>query len=240
MVKTRFERVEVGSPDIAAFRVGGKLGFHENTMVQRLVEECLKRDIRSAVFDFSELSSLGGGVAKIFRDFVDALAAKGGRVSFVVTNDTITQFLQGGEHSVSIHRSILEAVSALRAPAAPVEPAAPAASAPAASSAARPSVADSAAAGSTARDSKGGTSAAGEANVIFMPFEGADSTQGASPSAEVRRSSPGPEASRARRIRGRRGRDHLGDLRRTRRGNAACMDQQADLSVQRDTAAEER
>ena len=114
MVKTKFERVEVGSPNIAAFRIEGKLGFHENTMVQRLVEECLKRDMRAVVFDFSELSSLGGGVAKIFRDFVDTLASKGGRVSFVVTNDTITQFLQDGERTVSIHRSILDAVSALR------------------------------------------------------------------------------------------------------------------------------
>ena len=123
MGKTKFERVEVGSPDIAAFRIEGKLGFHENTMVQRLVEECLKRDMRAVVFDFSELSSLGGGVAKIFRDFVDTLASKGGRVSFVVTNDTITQFLQDGERTVSIHRSILEAVSALRAPAAAAKPA---------------------------------------------------------------------------------------------------------------------
>ena len=123
MVKTKFERVEVGSPNIAAFRIEGKLGFHENTMVQRLVEECLKRDMRAVIFDFSELSSLGGGVAKIFRDFVDTLASKGGRVSFVVTNDIITQFLQDGERTVSIHRSILEAVSALRAPAATTEPA---------------------------------------------------------------------------------------------------------------------
>jgi len=124
MVKTKVERVEVGCPDIAAFRIEGKLGFHENTMVQRLVEECLKRDMRAVIFDFSELASLGGGVAKIFRDFVDTLASKGGRVSFVVTNDIITQFLQDGEHTVSIHRSILEAVSALRASAATAEPAA--------------------------------------------------------------------------------------------------------------------
>jgi HD-GYP domain-containing protein (c-di-GMP phosphodiesterase class II)/anti-anti-sigma regulatory factor len=177
MVKTRFERVEVGNPDIAAFRVEGKLGFHENTMVQRLVEECLRREIRSVIFDFSELSSLGGGVAKIFRDFVDTLAAKGGRVGFVVTNDIITQFLQGGAHTVSIHRSILEAVSALRAPAAPVEPTAPAPSA----------------AGSTAGNSAAGNSKAGDSSVIFMPFESVDASQGVSPAAEAWTSSAGPE-----------------------------------------------
>jgi HD-GYP domain-containing protein (c-di-GMP phosphodiesterase class II)/anti-anti-sigma regulatory factor len=119
MIKTKFERVEVGNPGIAAFRIEGKLGFHENGMIQRLVEECLKRDIKTVIFDFSELSSLGGGVAKILRDFVETLAAKGGRVSFVVTNDIVTQFLQDGQRTVSIHRSLADAVSSTGAPAGP-------------------------------------------------------------------------------------------------------------------------
>jgi HD-GYP domain-containing protein (c-di-GMP phosphodiesterase class II)/anti-anti-sigma regulatory factor len=118
MVKTKFERAEVGNPDIAVFRIEGKLGFHENTKIQRLVEECLKRGLRTVVFDFSKLSSLGGGVAKIFRDFVDTLGAKGGKVSFVVTNDIITQFLNDGDHTVPIYRSVLEAISSGGAPAA--------------------------------------------------------------------------------------------------------------------------
>jgi HD-GYP domain-containing protein (c-di-GMP phosphodiesterase class II)/anti-anti-sigma regulatory factor len=113
MVKTKFERVEVGSPDIAAFRIEGKLGFHENAKIQRLVEECLKRELRTVIFDFSELSSLGGGVAKILRDFVTTLGTKKGTVRFVVTNEIITQFLQDGETSFSIHRSFAEALAAV-------------------------------------------------------------------------------------------------------------------------------
>ena len=116
MVKTKFERVEVGSPRVAAFRIEGKLGFHENAKIQRLVEECLKRDLHTVIFDFSELSSLGGGVAKILRDFVDALAAKGGSVRFVVTNDIIAQFLQDGERTVSMYRTLVEATSSNDAP----------------------------------------------------------------------------------------------------------------------------
>ena len=119
MIKTKFERVEVGNPGIAAFRIEGTLGFHENGKIQRLVEECLKRDMKTVIFDFSELTSLGGGVAKILRDFVGTLSAKGGSVSFVVTNDIVTQFLQDGECTVSIHRSFDEAVSASGAPAEP-------------------------------------------------------------------------------------------------------------------------
>jgi HD-GYP domain-containing protein (c-di-GMP phosphodiesterase class II) len=129
MVKTKFDRIEAGGPGVAAFRIEGKLGFHENAKIQRLVDECLKRDMRTVIFDFSELSSLGGGVAKIFRDFDDALASKGGSVRFVVTNDIITQFLQDGERSVSIYRSLAEAMSFDGAPAAGPSNAAPAVSA---------------------------------------------------------------------------------------------------------------
>ena len=179
MVKTKFERVEVGNPDIAAFRVEGKLGFHENTMVQRLVEECLKREMRTVIFDFSELSSLGGGVAKIFRDFVDALASRGGRVGFVVTNDIITQFLQDGAHTVSIHRSILEAISTLRAPEGSAEPVGYAATAPS-SAAANPASGNSSAASSPPANS-----ANGDSGIIFMPYESADAPQGGSSTAAV-------------------------------------------------------
>ncbi|MDD4856865.1 MAG: HD domain-containing protein [Candidatus Krumholzibacteria bacterium] len=118
MVKTKIERTEVGIPGVVVFRVEGKLGFHENAKIQRLVEECLKRDIRTVIFDFLELSSLGGGVAKILRDFVDTLGAKGGKVSFVVKNDIVMQFLQDGEHTVPVYRSVLEAASASGVPAA--------------------------------------------------------------------------------------------------------------------------
>ncbi len=140
MVRTKFERVESGIPGVAAFRIEGKLGFHENAKVQRLVEECLKRDLRAVIFDFSELSSLGGGVAKILRDFVDALVSKGGDVRFAVTNDIIAQFLQDGERSVSIHRSLAEALDAAGKPSA-TRAGAPAESAAAPASPAPPNAA---------------------------------------------------------------------------------------------------
>jgi len=96
MIKTKFDRIDVGIPGVAAFRIEGKLGFHENSKIQRLVEECVKREFRAVIVDFSELASLGGGVAKIFRDFSETIASRGGRVNFVVTNDIIAQFLQDG------------------------------------------------------------------------------------------------------------------------------------------------
>jgi len=192
MIKTKFERVEVGNPDIAAFRIEGKLGFHENGKIQRLVEECLKRDMKTVIFDFSELTSLGGGVAKILRDFVETLAGKGGRVSFVVTNDIVTQFLQDGAHSVSIHRSLVEAMQSGGTPA---------------GDAARPSAASSEAregeiAGTAVHPP--GTSAPAEpaqgapagsgGGVIFMPYDSAAEQKGPAPvpTDTIEASSPQP------------------------------------------------
>ncbi|MCX5754013.1 MAG: STAS domain-containing protein, partial [Candidatus Krumholzibacteria bacterium] len=173
MVKTKFERIEVGSPGVAAFRIEGKLGFHENAKIQRLVEECLKRDMRTVIFDFSELASLGGGVAKILRDFVDAIAAKGGVVRFVVTNDIITQFLQDGERSVFIYRSLVEALSSSGASAAGPPSAAPAtAAAPDAAEAVISPAASSAAAAPSATAPAGVNS-----NVIIMSYDSAATPQ---------------------------------------------------------------
>ena len=130
MIKTKFDRIDVGIPGIAAFRIEGKLGFHENSKIQRLVEECVKREFRAVIVDFSELASLGGGVAKIFRDFSETIASRGGRVNFVVTNDIIAQFLQDGTTPVLIYRSFAEAIAAANDAAPPREMSASAAERP--------------------------------------------------------------------------------------------------------------
>ena len=112
MARTKIERVEVDVPGVAAFRVSGKLGFHENKKVQSLIDECLKRDFNRVVFDFSELSSLGGGVAKILREFVNVFGEKGGKVGFVITNDVILKFLQDENTEVQRYGSFEDALSA--------------------------------------------------------------------------------------------------------------------------------
>jgi HD-GYP domain-containing protein (c-di-GMP phosphodiesterase class II)/anti-anti-sigma regulatory factor len=189
MVRTKFERIDTGVPGVAAFRIEGKLGFHENAKIQRLVEECLKRELHAVIFDFTELSSLGGGVAKILRDFVDALAAKGGDVRFAVTNDIIAQFLEDGERSVSIHRSLGDALAAAGRPpanhssaaadgaAAPADPAPPTDAGRAADPAPPADTApptDSPEASPAAAPPSGGASASAHQGVIMMPYDSAD------------------------------------------------------------------
>ncbi|HUV36290.1 MAG TPA: HD domain-containing phosphohydrolase [Patescibacteria group bacterium] len=112
MGRTKFDRVDAGAADVAVFRISGTLGFHENGMVERLAGECLKRDFNKVLFDFTNLSSLGGGVAKILREFVSRFAERGGEVGFVVTNDIILDFLQDGNRSFSTYGSLDEALRA--------------------------------------------------------------------------------------------------------------------------------
>jgi len=114
MARTKLERVDLADPGVAAFRISGKLGFHENKKIQNLIEECLKRDFKRVVFDFSELSSLGGGVAKILREFVGDFESKGGSVAFVVTSDVVLQFLQDESVQLEIRDTMEEALGGSR------------------------------------------------------------------------------------------------------------------------------
>ena len=183
MVKTRFDRVDVGDPGVAAFRIAGKLGFHENDKVHRLTEECLKRRFRLVVFDFSELTSLGGGVAKILREFVEAVGREGGGVRFVVTNDIVSQFLKEGSSSISVFRSFPEALAADKTSSvSPAPPEAASGPSPQTAGAASPGPGD-------------GTAAPrrGARNVILMSYDSVE----AAPSGDGERPAAAPPASGA-------------------------------------------
>ena len=182
MVKTKFDRIDVGDPGVAVFRVEGKLGFHENEKIERLADECLKRAFRAIVFDFSELVSLGGGVAKILRDLVGACAQRGGAVRFVVTNDIVAQFLREGDASITVYRTLPEALavdagqgsaasSAARG-AAPTPKAPPAAAAP---------------------ESAPRQDATAIGNVLFMPYDSVEPEGKSSSEPAAAAPSPSPE-----------------------------------------------
>ncbi|MBD3178273.1 MAG: HD domain-containing protein [Candidatus Latescibacteria bacterium] len=112
MSKAQFERIKVDQPDTALFRISGRLGFHENGKVEQLSEECLKRKFKKVVFDFLELSSLGGGVARIFRDFVSQCERDGCSVIFVVDNEVVLDFLVSDDSDIRIMSTVEEAMGA--------------------------------------------------------------------------------------------------------------------------------
>jgi HD-GYP domain-containing protein (c-di-GMP phosphodiesterase class II) len=118
MTRTRFEKLEIGAADSAGFQISGKLGFHENEKIEQLTQECLNRKLKHVVFDFSELTSLGGGVARIIRGFVKDLREIGGEVTIVVTSSVVLDFLQDDETDIIICSTLEEAVLGGAAPAA--------------------------------------------------------------------------------------------------------------------------
>jgi len=71
MVKTLVEKVTSPKPDVTIFKISGTLGFHENEVLTRFFSECQKKNITKLVMDFSGLSSLGGGCAKIIREHAE-------------------------------------------------------------------------------------------------------------------------------------------------------------------------
>jgi hypothetical protein len=69
--KTVIEKLQSPSPEVTVFKVAGTLGFHEKETLEKLFSECRKRQMNRIVFEVSELTSLGGGCAKIIREQVE-------------------------------------------------------------------------------------------------------------------------------------------------------------------------
>ena len=67
MAKTVVKKIDSPHPDVTIFKINGVLGYHENSVLEKFFGECSKRGIKKLIMDFSELSSLGGGCAKVIR-----------------------------------------------------------------------------------------------------------------------------------------------------------------------------
>jgi hypothetical protein len=91
MPKTVIEKIPSTNSSVTVFKIGGTLGFHEKDTLAKLFQECEKRGIARIVMDFSELTSLGGGCAKIIRE----KAEKGFfSISIAGASTTTLKFLQ--------------------------------------------------------------------------------------------------------------------------------------------------
>ena len=99
MTKTFIEKVASPSQEIAIFKVGGTLGYHENETLKKFFKECKKRSIAKVILDFSLLTSLGGGCARIIRE---ATVKEEAVVSIVGASNTVLKFLKGGKEKDKI------------------------------------------------------------------------------------------------------------------------------------------
>jgi len=125
MPKTVIEKSASPSPDVTVFSVSGTLGFHEKDTLEKLFDECRKRSITRVVLDVSNLTSLGGGCAKIIQS-----VAGSGEIALGITGAkaTVLKFLKDADQ-LFVAESLEAAVAGLSGVA--VTPAAPAAAPPA-------------------------------------------------------------------------------------------------------------
>jgi HD-GYP domain-containing protein (c-di-GMP phosphodiesterase class II) len=109
MPKTVIEKSASPSPDITVFSVSGTLGFHEKDTLERLFDECKKRNLTRVVLDVTGLTSLGGGCANIIR-----AVASSGEFALGVTGarPTVLKFLKDEGHLV-LADSVEDVASAL-------------------------------------------------------------------------------------------------------------------------------
>jgi anti-anti-sigma regulatory factor len=96
MGKATFHKVSHPDPRTAVFQIKGRVGYRENESLQKLVNECRKRDLERIIFDLSELESLGGRGARMLRDLAEELGRSENPVAFVVTSPHVKKFLQPG------------------------------------------------------------------------------------------------------------------------------------------------
>lgn len=94
MPKTVIEKSPSPSPDVTVFSVSGTLGYHEKDTLEKLFEECRKRSITKIVLDVSNLTSLGGGCAKIIES-----VASSGTIALGMTGAkaTVLKFLKDAD-----------------------------------------------------------------------------------------------------------------------------------------------
>jgi len=95
MKRAEFSSIKLDDPEIFAIKIKGQLGVKERARVEELLRKCDEKNKTKIVFEFSELDSMGGGVAKILGSFVAARAARGLAPAFVGCSDTVENFLLG-------------------------------------------------------------------------------------------------------------------------------------------------
>ncbi len=93
MPRAKFSHVKLADPELFVIKVSGHLGVKERASVQELLQKCDERQKSKVIFEFSELESLGGGVAKLLGDFVGERNQLGFRPAFVGCSDTVQNFL---------------------------------------------------------------------------------------------------------------------------------------------------
>lgn len=88
-----FESIKTDDADLFAIRISGHLTPRERGVVEEFFGKCRETGKQKVLFDFSDLVTLGGGVAQVFGDFAVELAGKGHPPWFVGARGIVRKFL---------------------------------------------------------------------------------------------------------------------------------------------------
>ncbi len=88
-----FEHIRTDDPEIFAIRIAGHLTPRQRGVVEQFIAKCRETGKRKVLFDFSELESLGGGVAQTLGEFAMELEKEGNPPCFVGAREIVRKFL---------------------------------------------------------------------------------------------------------------------------------------------------
>lgn len=117
MPKTLVEKVSSPETDVTIFKISGTLGFHENKVLVKFFSECAKKGVSKLIFDFSALTSLGGGCANIL-----CTEASSGKLllSIAGASSTVRNFLKRkGDGDINFHSDLAIAIERIEQAPAP-------------------------------------------------------------------------------------------------------------------------
>ena len=91
--RANFELIQTPDPEIFAIKISGHLTPRQRSVVEQLIEKCRQTGKQKVLFDFTNLESLGGGVAQILGEFASELAKEGCPPWFVGAREIVRKFL---------------------------------------------------------------------------------------------------------------------------------------------------
>jgi anti-anti-sigma regulatory factor len=91
--RANFELIQAPDPEIFAIKVSGHLTPRQKGVVEQLLEKCKQTGKSKVLFDFTDLESLGGGVAQMLGDYAADLEQDGNPPWFVGARGIVAKFL---------------------------------------------------------------------------------------------------------------------------------------------------
>lgn len=90
---TRFLPLELHDPELFGVRLSGAVGRSDKANLLEMAEKCLANGKVHLILDLSDLSSIGGGGARILAEFQSQLVSHDGEAVFAGASETIRHFL---------------------------------------------------------------------------------------------------------------------------------------------------